>query len=66
MELLDKYIKRKVLRLMNFLNNERLKNIYMNQNSSSISFKNNLFNDENSNNDNKLKTGLNQRYRNNI
>ena len=65
-ELLDKYIKRKVLRLMNFLNNERLKNIYMNQNSSSISFKNNLFNDENSINDNKLKTGLNQRYSNNI
>ena len=42
--LLDKYIKRKVLRLINELNNEKLKNIYMNINSnhSSISFKNNL------------------------
>ena len=38
--LINKYIKRKILRLLNSINNEKLKFIYMNSNCSSISFKN--------------------------
>ena len=61
--LLDKYIKRKVLKLLIDLNNERLKNIYMNSNSSSISFKNNLFlkNSGNSDTNNKRYNSLNKK-----
>ena len=55
--LVDKYIKRKFLRLLSDINNEKLKNIYMNLNLSSISFKNNLNlkNSDNSNENNNIK-----------
>ena len=56
--LVDKYIKRKFLRSLNDINNEKLKNIYMNFNLSSISFKNNL-NLKNSGNSNE---NNNKRY----
>ena len=55
MILLEKYIKRKVLKLLNHLNNEKLKNIYMNKNFSSISFKNDLELKNNANSNDKLK-----------
>ena len=71
---MEKFIKRKILRLFNDINNERLKNIYMsnnnnnnnnniiltNSNFSSISFKNN-FNLKNSNNSN-INSNSNERY----
>ena len=49
MELIKKYIKRKVLKLFDYLNNEKLKIIYMTPNPSLISFKNG-FNLKNNNN----------------
>ena len=53
--LISKYIKRKILRLLNSINNERLKYIYMNSNCSSISFKNlNVKNSDNSDINNKV------------
>ena len=73
----QKFIKRKILRLFNDINNERLKNIYMNNNNnsnnnniiitnsnfSSISFKNgiNLKNSNLSNNSN-INSNINERY----
>ena len=48
-KLLEYYIKRKVLKLFDYLNNEKLKEIYMTPNSSVISFKNGLKNDNNYN-----------------
>ena len=63
--LVDKYIKRKFLRLLSDINNEKLKNIYMNLNLSSISFKNNLNlkNSDNSNeNNNKRYFSLNKKF----
>ena len=50
-KLLENYIKRKILKYFDYLNNEKLKNIYMTPNSSVISFKNDLnFNLKNNNN----------------
>ena len=63
--LLDKYIKRKVIKIMNEINNERLKNIYMNFNSnvSSISFKNiNIKGSENSSTNNKRYNSIDKKY----
>ena len=69
---IKKFIQRKILRLFNDINNERLKNIYMNNNNnnnniiitnsnfSSISFKNGL-NLKNSNNSN-INSNPNERY----
>ena len=64
--LLDKFIKRRFLIILNEINNEKLKNIYMNYNSnlSSISFKNiNVKNSENNsgNNNNKRYISLDKK-----
>ena len=48
-KLLENYIKRKVLKLFDYLNNEKLKEIYMSHNSSVLSFKNGLKNKNNNN-----------------
>ena len=53
MKLLEKYIKRKILNLFDYLNNEKLKCIYMSHNPSMLSFKNDL--DSTNTNNQKLK-----------
>ena len=80
MKLLEKYIKRKILNFFDYLNNEKLKYIYMSHNPSMLSFKNDLDststnnpklnnkNNRNSNNyqKNKFKNSLNDDNNNDI
>ena len=62
MKLLEKYIKRKVLNFFDYLNNEKLKYIYMSHNPSMLSFKNDL--DSTNTNNQKLKNNNNNSNRN--
>ena len=57
MKLLEKYIKRKVLNFFDYLNNEKLKYIYMSHNPSMLSFKNDI--DSSNTNNQKLKNNNN-------